>query len=87
MILFAFALTYVMERGVSGKVLFLAESALLHVSWTNLVGKYTLNVYERWREMRDRRAAAAGAEDEEDDRGWEGKSMAVFYVDLATGKF
>lgn len=86
---------------LNGKVLFVSEYTILTTSWINVVGKYGVNVWEKVREMLAARAAARARalprvesdeteeeeEDEEDDRGWEGKSMVVFYIDLVTGMY
>jgi E3 ubiquitin-protein ligase synoviolin len=84
---------------LNGKVLFVSEYTILTTAWINVVGKYGVNLWEKYREYSAARARAAAIaeagegdeeeeeeeEEEEDDRGWEGKSMVVFYIDLVTG--
>lgn len=101
-----------LDRGISGRIVFVSEFAVLLVSLGGVAGRYAIWAWDQWklavghrarRAERARRSAQAAAtadaqadadadvvEDEEDDDDddedvWEGKSMALFYLDLTTG--
>ncbi|CED83716.1 E3 ubiquitin ligase [Phaffia rhodozyma] len=97
-LLLMYAISSIFTYGLSGKLLFVNEFAVLLTNWANIVGRYNVNLWDQWKSRRIRRdrerarlaAVARGeenAEDEDDgdeDETWEGKSMVVFYIDLVT---